>query len=1121
MTDKNKHISALITSIEDKYERIQRKSLFSTILLFCSFFLIGVLLLLFVESGNYLSASIKTVSLLLIVLIAGVSTWIFQRKKEFHGFNSFSNLFLKRRESDGEKIANLIDLYTDGNQKSSVFYDAALTKNLGSVNLQEVNEDLHLFSSNTKTHKQFLATSTVIAFIAGAFLISAIYNPEGLHRTASFWSDFEKPNPYQYNIEPGSKTIEHGQSIYPKITFQGNHLPNNVYISLKTDVEEEFRERPMNSVNSDEHVSNEIELTNSIEYYITMDEFQSESYRIDVQLQPRFEDLSVKVIPPSYTQLSDDDYEYPFSDLGFYPGSTIEIEGKANKQIDSLTLISEGASVPIEADSVSYSHSLIPQKSDTLSFVMTDVDGLKNRNPFRIITQLQEDENPVVIIQEPNNSVQKANPTNLDVIYQATDDFGLTSAELQWNIKRAFVEEEISGSMDLSVPENGRSALVEWDLSAEELRPRDEVQFWIRARDNDEVGGYKWGESQRITLSVPSLADSFEEMESKERDVQSDMDNISNSFEQMEQEYERFIERLRENPDGGFEEQEMLEDVTERQRDIDNAVKEMKEQFEELRSEMNQNDNVSDETRQSYQELQQLMDELDDPDLQKALDELRKAMENMSPEEMEQALENVTFNEELYRERLERTKELYKQIKMNTDLDRLAQQYDDLSERTKEDSESTLEQLQQELETVEEDMDQVSDQLDNLDRNPPKRSEEELKKIKEDAQNQLDQIKEQLDELQENTSDQMENGESSPSEEMQQQQQQISEKLKEEADKFRDSVQQMSGQQIQVNILALQRSLYTLLELSDAQEDLSKRSEETQNRSQGFVELARQQNYVTNQFSAVADSIFEISSELPEIPNQVNRKKAEIERVLKRSISEMTERNQRGATITTRESLGGINDLSSTIASLLDQLMDQDQNGGGEGGGMSMQQMIENMQKMSGEQQQLNQQLQDMVNDIQGDRLTREQSERLDQMARQQNEIRKQLRELQQSGVLRDGDRTLSELQRMLEEMEDSINDMRGGITDPMMIERQQNILSRMLNAEESMDQRGEDEEREGSRAEQMAREFPPQMTLEELRKEIRARLQDPNYTKFNDEYQQLIQRYFEQLRRFDESILP
>jgi multidrug efflux pump subunit AcrA (membrane-fusion protein) len=255
------------------------------------------------------------------------------------------------------------------------------------------------------------------------------------------------------------------------------------------------------------------------------------------------------------------------------------------------------------------------------------------------------------------------------------------------------------------------------------------------------------------------------------------------------------------------------------------------------------------------------------------------------------------------------------------------------------------------------------------------------------------------------------------------------------------------------------------------------------------------------------------------VPNRINKKKEEVERALRNSVREMAERNQRGATIASRESLGGINDLSSMIASLIDQLMNQSGSSGS--GSMSMQQMMEQLQKMSGDQQQLNQQLQQMVNDMQGDRLSREQTERLDQIARQQNEIRKQLQELQRSGALKDGDRVMSELQRMMDDMENSINDMRGGVTDDLMIERQQNILSRMLSANDAMQQRGEDEEREGSQADQNNYDLPPDMTLEELQQEIRSRLQDPDYTRFSEEYQRLIELYFERIQRMNREALP
>jgi hypothetical protein len=89
------------------------------------------------------------------------------------------------------------------------------------------------------------------------------------------------------------------------------------------------------------------------------------------------------------------------------------------------------------------------------------------------------------------------------------------------------------------------------------------------------------------------------------------------------------------------------------------------------------------------------------------------------------------------------------------------------------------------------------------------------------------------------------------------------------------------------------------------------------------------------------------------------------------------------------------------------------------------------------------------------------------------------------------------------------------------MIERQQNILSRMLSANEAMEQRGEDEKREGSEADQLNYDLPPDMTLEELQQEIRSRLQDPDYTRFSEEYQRLIELYFERVRRMNDDVLP
>lgn len=1112
----------IVSLLRDYHDKSKRHVLFASAAWFAGILLSGLFLLFLLETGGYYSAEFKTIFLLILSFLAAGAA-VLQFRSGSGGRHSFREYYGMFFETAGRKeVRSAVDLYLDQNQKSSRFYSSAIRANLEAASELKIREELKAYQSRSVIYKRLIQASLLClaAFLAAA--ITAAVNPAGPQRVLHFWQDYSRPNPFSYAVAPGDTTVEHGSALRFSAFFDQQPEPRELHLAFKTDVEDNYRIRPMPQDGPGEFVSPEIELTGNITYYLEMDGYRSDSFHVDVQLQPRFEELTATVVPPAYTGLAADTARYPFPEIEFFRGSVIEIEGTTNKPLQSLrienTTDDQAYQINPESDTTKnrFTARLEPSTPDTLTFQMADNDGLRNRNSYRIPLLMREDQPPVVVIQEPAQSSIQQQPGPLDIIYQATDDFGISRAELHWRLNRAFVEEETTQEQPIETPVNGRTESLRWEAGDSELRPRDTVTLYLRVWDNDEISGAKWSDSREIVLQIPSLTEQFEELDNRERNVQNELDNISENFEAMEREYREFLEQLRQNPEGGFEEEQMLEEVKNRQQEIDETVERMNEQFRQLRSEMQQSDRVSEETRQAYDDLQELMRELDDPGLLEAMQQLQEALENMVPRDLEQALENVEFNEQLYRERLERTAELFKRLKMNSDLDKLAGQYEDMAARLEEQGQEALEQLENELGAVQDDMDSVSEQLEQLDSNPPRRSAESLKRLKEQAQDQLEQAREDVDQLREEAAEKMQNGEQSPDGEMSQQQQQISEQLRQQAGQFRSSAQQMSGQQIQINILELQRSLYTLFELSDAQEYLTQTTSETRNRSQGFVELARSQKNIGDQFSSVADTLFRISSELPGIPNQINRKKAEVEQSLGRSLDQMVERNQRGATITTRESLGGINDLTSLIASLIEQLMNQQ--GGGGGGGMSMQQMIDQLQNMSQNQQMLNQQLQQMINDAQGERLTREQADRIDQLARQQNEIRRQLRELQQNGGLDQGDRALSELERMSEEMEEAINDMRGGITDPLMNERQQNILSRMLSAEESLQQRGETEEREGTEATDFDMEIPPDITLEELQQEIRSRLHDPDYTRFSREYQLLIERYFERLRQRDGS---
>lgn len=1108
----------IVDLLKKAHTKLQQRRTISVFIFVAGLFLIGLGLLILLEKSLFLTAGTKTVALGFILMFAAWVGYLVQSKTGISSFQHFYEDFLSGCEQ--KSLLSAVDLYMNIEHKASRFYEVAITSNLQSVEISRISNQLDHYlhyKKVTTLHRAgwYVLTSSILYIL---FLL--ISYPAESARTVTFWNTFIQPNPFHYTVTPGDTILEVGSILKVGILFSEGTVPDQALFMYKTDLEEVFRERPMRSEDITFFRSQSIDLNQSVDYRFEMDGFFSDTYRIDVQHQPRFNELIATINPPSYTGLQEIELEYPFTQINLYRGSGLTLSGRTNKSMQVVSLagiISEPEGFELVSDDINsnqFSITLTPENSDTLRFELKDMEGLTNRNPFRFLLNVREDQFPSILIEEPTGTVMMNNPQNIEIYYRATDDFGLTRAQLYWEYQRAFVDEPERGSIALQRPVNGRNEQFLWELSDFDLKPRDQIIFKIRVWDNDEISGSKMSESQSVIVQIPSLTEYFEDLDSQERDVQSEMDQISENFQQMEDEYQEFLERMKQNPEGGFEEQQILEDIRDRQELIDEAVQEMNEKFNELRSEMEQNNRVSEETQRAYRELQQLMDELDDPALREAMEELQRALENMSQLDLERALENLSFNEDLYRERLERTAELFKQLKMNSDLDKLASQYEDMAERLLENPEDSINQLSNELQNLQDDLDSVSEQLERLDSNPPTRSEERLRQIKEEGQLEMESIREQVDQLSEQVDSEQESGESSPSEEIQDQQRQIGNQMMSEAKKFRSSIVQMSGQQIQVNILAVQSVLYTLLELSEKQEYLTQTAAETRTRSLGFVDLARQQKNVSEQFTIVADTLFQVSAELPGVPNQVTRKKAEVERILRRSMDQMIDRNQQGSVIATRETLGGINDLTSMIATLIDQIMNQ-QNGG-DGSGMTMQQMIEQMQNMSQDQQMLNQQLQNLINDAQGERLTREQSDRLDQIARQQNDIRRQLQELQQRGALDQGDRAMSELQRMLEEMEDSINDMRGGITDPIMIQRQQNILSRMLSTEQSLQQRGEEDEREGTAATEYNRVLPPNMTLGELEQEIRARLQDPNYTRFSEEYQRLIERYFERLRQIE-----
>lgn len=1090
------------------YNRLLSRRSLAIISIPIAILLVGLTLAIAFESTFYLSPVIKSLALGGLVGLSIITGIYLVKQFRPDSFNEYYRKFSAQYEV--HEIRHTLDLFENPRNDHSTLREAALKQNLSRLKQDVIAEKLREFNRHHPLHHLHLTGRFAIGGGLLLFLIPLLFAPESTQRYAQFWSEFEQPIPYEFTVEPGNTTLEQGSEFRAQIRFEGN-IPEDLNIAMRTDVESDYRRRGLDETEEGVFAAPVIELFDDLSYYIEMDGYDSEHYRAEVQHLPRFRDLQVEVHAPAYTGLEPESYTYPFSRIEAFPGSRAEIEGQPNKTLEQAQYLSSvrGDSIELhlsdEDDSI-YTATLDVNEADTAAFHLKDEYGLQNRNRFEFEIALREDQAPTAEILHPEREKQLISPGPVDLVYEITDDFGFSAVTLHYELRKAYVDEPITGSAQLDVPA-GDEAIDDkvWDLETLQMGSMDELTYWIEVSDNNTVTGPQTGQSAPHVITIQSLAEQLTDQRDREDDVERSLDDIQTQYGEFRETIEQLRREIQENPEGDWEQSQILDDMKEQRQDLDEQVEELQRDFDELTEQLEQSGTLSEDTQQLYNELQDLMNEIDDPDLMRMIEEFQENLRNMDQTQMREMLDEFEFNEDRYRDRLERTVDLFKQLRLNADLDSMSRLFDELGMQEQEilDSDELGDEEIRQQENIREEMDELHERLDQMADDPPERHRRMMEEIQESYGQEMDHLKQQLEENIEG----MQGGD--PDEEqLRDQQQDIRDQMQQMSEAFAETRESMQQEQLNVNIATLKSILGGLVHLSVAQENLTKETVQLTDNSPAFVDHARRQRNIGRQFQQFTDSLRQVASEVPQFPNQVSDRQRETQRYIERATDYLIDRDVSQAGAAERNALGEMNRLSSLLADLIDQL--EDQAGDGAGDGMTAEQMMEQMQQMSQDQQELNQQVQDFINDLQGDRLSQDELERLEQIAEQQNRIREQLRELQRRGGFRSGDETLSELERINEEMEETIRDLRGGQTDDIMVQRQQNILSRMLETEESMQQQDEDEEeRRGETAEDYERGDTAEFTADELRQYMRRSLQEADQTRFSEDYQRLIEAYF------------
>ncbi|MFH1824058.1 MAG: hypothetical protein ABH873_02380 [Candidatus Firestonebacteria bacterium] len=257
---------------------------------------------------------------------------------------------------------------------------------------------------------------------------------------------------------------------------------------------------------------------------------------------PEIGDVKVKVYYPKYTNLEPEVIEEG-GKAEVLKNSMVVISGTSNKPL-SRAIFKFRQDRILENLTMQVKNGIYPEIKlkavEDFEYWIELIDRGGNRNKENMLHSIKviKDEVPKVVLIFPQQDLMIAPNAELKVIYESSDDFGVTSSNL--------VIEKDNKIYKSSLERNDNPAVHKiseylWDIGKLGLNFGESITFYVEVVDNDLESGPNVGSSQKIKLQVPTL-ESFMKMTSPlEKDR---LDNLLKESQDLYSKHADFLKNL-------------------------------------------------------------------------------------------------------------------------------------------------------------------------------------------------------------------------------------------------------------------------------------------------------------------------------------------------------------------------------------------------------------------------------------------------------------------------------------------------------------------------------------------------------------------------------------------------
>lgn len=946
----------------------------------------------------------------------------------------------------------------------------------------------------------------------GLFLILLFAAPgmlkEATGRLVNFNQEIILPAPFETQLLNEDLAVPENQDFEIRVKTSGNEIPEQLYVQLGAS---QFLMRKDSKTEFSYTLKN-VRVKTDFRFYGSG--FYSGSHELNIIPLPKLVSFEAFIDYPSYTGLADQtikntgDFEVPEGSKIHWKFNTKNTASVRMALGDSS--LSLNASVPNEWTFTHLAKNTFPYS------VITANQHARGQDSVSYSLRVRPDYHPLISVE------QKAEAESFSDLFfngEIKDDYGFSKLYFHTTLKSSGAS--IASKTEVSV--NKASPVDEfyfhWNLASLSLKPGDELEYYFEVWDNDGVNGPKASRSIPATYKIPSSEELKEKENEGNEKIKDDIEKSLKEAKAIQKDLETFKKDLLEKKEMNWQDQKKMDDLLKRQQSLENQMDQLKkenEQKNELKNRFNEQD---ERILEKQKRLEELFDQLMNDEMKKLLEDLQKLMDELNKEDLQKELDKMKLSNEELEKELDRALEQFKQLEWESkmeealkDLEKLAEEQKNLAEETEKQKDSA-EELKKKQDELNDKFDQVKDDLKQLEKlneelefpNPMPKTEEQQKDIQNDMKDSSEKLQ------------QKQNNKASKS------QKDAAKKMKEMAEQMESAMAQSGAEQEQEDMDALRALLENIITLSFDQEGLMSEIKTTDAKDPKYVALGKNQRKLKDDTKMVEDSLLALAKRVITIEPIVLHEMGLINDNIEKALENIGERMTPKVTEHQQYAMTSFNNLALLLDEALQQMQKQSscnkpgtgncEKPGGMGSKPSVGDMKKQQESLSKQMEKMKEQLSKGNNKGQSKTGQNPMSKELAESAAKQGAIRKEIERMAQE-LNKDGSGAGNALKEIAKEMEEMEKDLVNKNVVEETLRRQQDIMTRLLKAENAERERDQDEKRKSNEAREMPKTIPPDFEEYKKRKEKETEFYRSLPPELRPYYRDRVNEYFNNLER-------